>query len=160
MRRADREVTDIAEKLEIIGRCKVCRLGMVDGDEPYIVPLNFGWEYRDGTLYLYFHGAREGRKIDILRKNSRVCFEMDGAHALIEGDTASKYSYAYESIIGTGTTAFIEDREEKTQALNFLMRHQTGQDRDFAFDDAVLSKTAVYRVQAENFTGKHHLIPA
>jgi nitroimidazol reductase NimA-like FMN-containing flavoprotein (pyridoxamine 5'-phosphate oxidase superfamily) len=159
MRRADREVTDTDDKLGIIGRCKVCRLGMVDGDEPYMVPLNFGYEYAEGILFLYFHGAREGRKIDILRKNRRACFEMDGEHTLIEGDAACTYSFAYESVIGVGLVEFIEDREEKARSLNLLMRHQTGEDRDFTYDKAPLDRVAVYRLRVESFTGKRRPAP-
>jgi nitroimidazol reductase NimA-like FMN-containing flavoprotein (pyridoxamine 5'-phosphate oxidase superfamily) len=154
MRRADREITDTDDKLEIIGRCKVCRLGMADGDEPYIVPLSFGYEYAEGTLSLYFHSAREGRKIDILRKNRRVCFEMDGEYRLIEGDTACEYGFSYESVTGVGLAEFIEDREEKVRALNLLMRHQTGEDRGFSYEEAQLDRVAVYRLRVESFTGK------
>jgi nitroimidazol reductase NimA-like FMN-containing flavoprotein (pyridoxamine 5'-phosphate oxidase superfamily) len=154
MRRADREITGTGDKLEIIGRCKVCRLGMADGEEPYIVPLNFGYEYTEGTLSLYFHSAREGRKIDILRKNRRACFEMDGEHRLIEGDAACGYGFSYESVTGFGLVEFIEDREEKVRALNLLMRHQTGEDRDFDYQEAQLDRVAVYRLRVESFSGK------
>jgi nitroimidazol reductase NimA-like FMN-containing flavoprotein (pyridoxamine 5'-phosphate oxidase superfamily) len=159
MRRVDREITDTTGKLEIIGGCKVCRLGMIDGDEPYIVPLNFGYEYTGGVLSLYFHSAGEGRKIDILRKNRRVCFEMDGDHRLIEGDTACAYGLSYGSVIGLGLIEFIEERAEKVRALNLLMRHQTGEDRDFSYEDAQLDRVAVYRLRAESFTGKHRAAP-
>jgi nitroimidazol reductase NimA-like FMN-containing flavoprotein (pyridoxamine 5'-phosphate oxidase superfamily) len=159
MRRADREITTTGEKLGIIGRCKVCRLGMADGEEPYIVPLNFGYEYTEGTLLLYFHSAREGRKIDILRKNRRACFEMDGEYRLIEGDTACEYGFSYESVTGLGLVEFIEDREEKVRALNLLMRHQTGEDRDFDYQETQLDRVAVYRLRVESFTGKHRPAP-
>jgi nitroimidazol reductase NimA-like FMN-containing flavoprotein (pyridoxamine 5'-phosphate oxidase superfamily) len=159
MRRADREITDIADKLGIIGRSKVCRLGLADGDEPYIVPLNFGYEYTEGILFLYFHSAREGRKIDILRKNRRACFEVDGKHELIGGGTACEYGFAYESVTGAGFVEFIEDREGKIRALNLLMRRQTGEDRDFAYQDAQIDRVAVYRLRVENFTGKRRVLP-
>jgi nitroimidazol reductase NimA-like FMN-containing flavoprotein (pyridoxamine 5'-phosphate oxidase superfamily) len=154
MRRADREITGTEDKLGIIGRCKVCRLGMAEGGEPYIVPLNFGYEYAEGALSLYFHSAREGRKIDMLRRNGRACFEVDGEHRLIEGDAACEYGFSYESVTGAGSVEFIEDREEKIRALNLLMRHQTGEDRDFAYQEAQLDRVAVYRLRVESFTGK------
>jgi nitroimidazol reductase NimA-like FMN-containing flavoprotein (pyridoxamine 5'-phosphate oxidase superfamily) len=159
MRRADREITDTGDKLEIIGRCKVCRLGLADGNEPYIVPLNFGYEFTEGVLSLYFHSAREGRKIDILRKNRRACFEIDGKHELIRGGTACEYGFAYESVIGAGFVEFIEDREGKIRALNLLMRRQTGEDRDFTYQDARLDQVAVYRLRVESFTGKRRVLP-
>jgi nitroimidazol reductase NimA-like FMN-containing flavoprotein (pyridoxamine 5'-phosphate oxidase superfamily) len=163
MRRADREVTNIDEKLEIIARCKVCRLGMIDETagalEPYIVPLNFGYEYAGGVLYLYFHGAGEGRKVSVLKNNAAsrpVCFEMDGAHQLVQGPQDCNYSYKYESVIGTGVVEFLDGREGKIRGLKLLMRHQTGEDRDFTFDDTTLGRTTVFRLRAGEWSAKRH----
>jgi nitroimidazol reductase NimA-like FMN-containing flavoprotein (pyridoxamine 5'-phosphate oxidase superfamily) len=129
---------------------------MIDGAEPYLVPLNFGYEYRDGVLLLYFHGAAEGRKIDILKKGGPVCFEMDGAHRLIPNPQGCGYSFGYESIIGKGTVEFIEDRAEKIRALNLLLRHQSGEDRDFPIDGRAVENTAVFRLQATDWSAKKH----
>jgi nitroimidazol reductase NimA-like FMN-containing flavoprotein (pyridoxamine 5'-phosphate oxidase superfamily) len=166
MRRSDREVTDINEKLGIIARCKVCRLAMIDGGpgsagavgetEPYLVPLNFGYEYTGDLLLLYFHSALEGRKIDILKRGGPVCFEMDGGHRLIENPRGCSYSFAYESVMGKGAVEFIEDREEKIRGLNLLLRHQSGLDRDFPIDEGALEKTAVFRLRAEAWGAKKH----
>jgi nitroimidazol reductase NimA-like FMN-containing flavoprotein (pyridoxamine 5'-phosphate oxidase superfamily) len=164
MRRSDREITDINEKLGIVARSKVCRLAMIDGDfgstaeknpEPYMVPLNFGYEYKGGLL-LYFHSAMEGRKIGILKRGGPVCFEMDGGHRLISSPQGCAYSFAYESVIGKGTVEFIEDREEKVRGLNLLLRHQSGEDRDFPIDAGALEKTAVFRLKAETWSAKKH----
>ena len=87
MRRKDREVIRHADLLDMVARFKVCRLGLWDGREVYVVPLNFGYEERDGSLNLFFHCAREGRKLDILQIRPEVSFEMDGDHLLMEGDT-------------------------------------------------------------------------
>jgi nitroimidazol reductase NimA-like FMN-containing flavoprotein (pyridoxamine 5'-phosphate oxidase superfamily) len=169
MRRTDREITNIGEKLEIVARCKVCRLGMLDmgsgGDpgsaagnrpEPYIVPLNFGYEYKDGIFFLYFHSALEGRKIDILKRGGPVCFEMDGGHRLIPNPQGCSYSFAYESVIGRGTVEFIDRREEKIRGLNLLLRHQSGENRDFPIDGGTLERTAVFRLRAESWSAKKH----
>ncbi|GHU82281.1 5-nitroimidazole antibiotic resistance protein [Spirochaetia bacterium] len=159
MRRKDREVSDIEEKLRILGNSKVCRLGMAENNQPYVIPLNFGYEYQDDVLTLYFHGAREGKKIDILKQNSRVCFEVDGGHELIEGKEAWSYSFAYESLIGFGNAEFLENGEEKTHGLNLLMKHQTGKDTEYTFDERQLNAVAIFRVRAESFTGKRHTMP-
>jgi nitroimidazol reductase NimA-like FMN-containing flavoprotein (pyridoxamine 5'-phosphate oxidase superfamily) len=182
MRRSDREVTDIDEKLGIVARCKVCRLAMIDGLprygsspeaealsgddaamvparlEPYLTPLNFGFEYREGILSLYFHCAAEGRKLDILRRNGDrpVCFEMDGAHRLIENPQGCGYSFGYESVIGKGPVEFIEDREAKGRGLRLLLRHQSGQDRDFVLDPAAVDRTIVFRLRAKDWSAKKH----
>lgn len=123
MRRKDREVNEINELLPIIDQCKTCRIAMQDNAGIYIVPLNFGYIYENNQLVLYFHSAKEGRKISTLKENSDVCFEMDCEHRLITGDTACKYSYSFKSIIGKGTAVFIDDAEEKKSALSILMKH-------------------------------------
>jgi nitroimidazol reductase NimA-like FMN-containing flavoprotein (pyridoxamine 5'-phosphate oxidase superfamily) len=166
MRRADREVTDVNEKLEIITRCKVCRLAMIDETvkpaEPYIVPLNFGYEYADGLLSLYFHSAGEGRKIGVLKNSAPptarpVCFEMDGAHQLVvSGPLDCNYGFLYESVIGKGTVEFVEDREGKIRGLKLLMRQQTGEDREFTFDDGAVNATTVFRLRVDEWIAKRH----
>ena len=83
MRRKEREVTDIKEIREVLDSCKVCRLGIADEGGAYIVPLNYGYRLEDGVLTLYFHGAKEGKKLDLIRKNPEVGFEMDGRHELM-----------------------------------------------------------------------------
>jgi nitroimidazol reductase NimA-like FMN-containing flavoprotein (pyridoxamine 5'-phosphate oxidase superfamily) len=159
MRRSDREVTGIEEKLAIIEKCKVCRLAMCDGERPYVIPLNFGYEYADGFLTLYFHGAQEGRKINILKKNSAVCFEMDGEHELTVADKDSEYGFNFASIIGFGRLEFIEDRNDKIRGLRSLMKHQTGEDREFFFEDVRVDATMVCKVRTGEFTGKRRMAP-
>ena len=148
----------MADKLAVIEKCKVCRLAMTDGSSPYIVPLNFGYLWENGALTLYFHGAREGMKIDILKKNPTVCFEMDCDHRLIEAEDPAGYSYVYQSIIGFGSVVFLDDPKEKAHGLNMLMKHQAGRE-DFVFPPAILEKTCVYKVEAASFTGKRRPLP-
>jgi nitroimidazol reductase NimA-like FMN-containing flavoprotein (pyridoxamine 5'-phosphate oxidase superfamily) len=154
MRRKDREVTDIEEKLGIIRRCKVLRLALAEQNQPYIVPLNFGFDYRDGILTLYLHGAREGKKVDILNRNKQVCFEMDGEHSLITGKEPGNYSFAYESVIGFGTAEILEKDEEKAYGLNILIRHQTGEESEHRYPPEQLAKVNVFRIRVSSFTGK------
>ncbi len=154
MRRQDREVTEIEELLAIIESCKVCRIGIQDEQGLYIVPVNFGYEYVDGRLTLYFHSAREGRKIDALARRQEVCFEMDCEHRLIEGATACKHSFSFKSIIGSGTASFVEEASAKQRALDLLMKHQTG--REFEFAAGRADTVAVVKIEARTFTGKYH----
>lgn len=151
MRRKDREVA--RENLtEIMEKCKVFRLGMVDGGQPYIVPLNFGYREKDGGLEIYFHCALEGRKVDILEKNPQVCFEMDCGHRLMTGETGCSYSYEYESIIGTGEAAILADDNEKAFALTAIMKHQTGE--NFEFTTQQVKNVGVWKITVENISGK------
>ena len=152
MRRKDREVTELCDILSILDKCKVCRVAMVDDGMPYIVPLNFGYSCDNGVTVLYFHSAFQGRKIDIMRKNPNVCFEADCSHKLTEGETACDFGYLYESVIGEGTIAFIEDDEEKAAALNRIMLHQTG--REFKFKADMMKSVAVYKLIVSSLSGK------
>lgn len=154
MRRKDREVTDINELMKIIDQCKVCRIAMEDKDGLYIVPMNYGYSYKDNQLVLFFHSAKEGRKITALKDNSDVCIEMDCEHRLITGDEACQYSYSFKSIIGNGEAVFIDDVEEKKTALSILMKHQSG--KDFSFDDRMVKGVAVFKIVVHSFTGKYH----
>lgn len=92
MRRTDREVTDPEKIQDIVNRCTCCRIGFNDIGEVYIVPLNFGYQKNGDTYVVYFHGAHEGRKIDLIKKNPKVCFEMDTNYKLTEADIACGYS--------------------------------------------------------------------
>lgn len=154
MRRKDRELISMGEIVNVLEKCRVMRLAMTDGDFPYVVPLNYGFTFENGTVTVYFHCAAEGRKSDILRKNNNVCFEMDGEHELVTGTSDCAYGYKYESVIGTGKCFLVTDEKEKLNGLCCLMRHQTGLKREFSFDKASLSKTAVYKIIAEKITGK------
>jgi nitroimidazol reductase NimA-like FMN-containing flavoprotein (pyridoxamine 5'-phosphate oxidase superfamily) len=134
------------------------RLALAEQNQPYIVPLNFGFEYKDGGVTLYMHGAREGKKVDILNRNKQVCFEMDGEYGLIPGKEPAQHSFAYESVVGFGTAEILEKEDEKTYGLNLLMKHQTGEDRDYAYTPEQLGKTLVFRVRVSSFTAKRHSV--
>lgn len=154
MRRKDREVTDINELLDIIQECRICHLGMQDDKGIYIVPLNYGFEYVENQLNLYFHSAKVGRKIDALKLNPNVCIEMDCDHRLIEGDKACDYSFGFKSIIGNGQASFVEDYNEKLKGLQLLMRHETM--KEFEFDAKMVNMVAVMKVVVQEFSGKYH----
>jgi len=153
MRRSEREITNRSEILEIIEKCDVCRLAFSDNNIPYIVPMNYGYEYKDEKLTLYFHGASEGKKHDIMGANPIVCFEMDCSHKLIEGDVASKYTMEYESIIGVGNAQRCDEKVEKTHALIRLMK-KYAKNREFTFPDHVLNSVTVFKVDVTEVTGK------
>jgi len=148
MRKADREIKGQDELEDVIRRADVCRLAMVDDGEPYMVPMNFG--YRDGCLY--FHCAKEGRKLEVLKRNPRVCFEMEADVRLMEGDAACKWSTSYESVIGWGTAEIVMDEKAAREGLEVLMSHYT--EGPFDFDPRSLSLTALIEVRIERMTGK------
>jgi hypothetical protein len=148
LRRKEKEITDRNEIEAIIRKSQVCRLGLSDEGLAYIVPLCFGY---DGNN-LYFHSAGQGRKIEILKRNNRVCFEFDIDTRIHSGKTACDWGMQYRSVIGYGTAGLIEEPNEKRQALDIIM----GQYANGAFDysDKALKKTLIIKVDIRHMTGK------
>jgi len=148
LRRKEKEITDKSEIESIIRKSLVCRLGLADNGTPYIVPLCFG--YKDNSLY--FHSAKEGRKIEILRRNNEVCFEFDIDSEIKSGKGACAWGMKYRSVIGYGTATLIEDPEEKRKALDVIMAQYA--DGAFEYSEKVFGKALVIKVEIESMTGK------
>ncbi len=148
MRRKEKEITDKAAMESIILKSSVCRLALSEENRPYIVPLCFGYE--DDTLY--FHSAREGRKLDILRKNNKVCFEFDIDHEIVEADDACKWTMKYHRVIGVGKGSIIEDLESKRKAFNIIMQHYSR--NSYEYPDKTIKKIVIIKVEIEYMTGK------
>lgn len=155
MRRKDREVKDKNTIAEIINECDCCRLGFVDEDEAYIVPMNFAYEINEDGIVLYFHSASEGRKIPLLKRGGIVAFEMDTGHSLVKGGRGCDYSYLYKCVMGKGRTEIIEEKCEKTEALKKIMHRYSGK-KEWEFDDNVLNATTVFKLKVECISGKVH----
>lgn len=158
MRRKDREIKDPGKIQEVLEACKVCRLGMTDDEgQVYIVPMNHGYRFEDGRLVIYFHGAREGKKLALLKKNPLVGIEMDCGHKLKEGDLACQYTYLYASIIGNGRAKIVTEPKDKLEALSVIMKHQTGREfPEFAANPKLERAVAVIRVEVETYTCKQN----
>jgi nitroimidazol reductase NimA-like FMN-containing flavoprotein (pyridoxamine 5'-phosphate oxidase superfamily) len=148
MRRGDREIKDRKVIEEILARATVCRLGLCTGGMPYVVPLSFGYQ----NDRLYFHSAREGRKIDGIRENPSVCFEVDIDQEVVTGDTPCQWSVRYRSVIGFGKARLLEGIEEKRKALDVILAHYGGVSDDYG--EGAVDKVAVIEVRIENLTGK------
>ena len=155
MRRKDREVTDPARIADIISRCACCRIGFCDDGEVYIVPLNFGYETKDNAYVFYFHGAKEGRKIDLIQKNPRVGFEMDTNYALHEADIACGWSARFQSVVGSGVMSIVSEPEEKKRGLSLLMAHNAGK-RDWSFDEKAVNAVTVFKLEVTKLSCKEH----
>ena len=155
MRRSDRAVTEPAALFDILTRCRVARLGLCRGGVPYVVPMNFACEQKDGRFVFYVHCASEGKKLDILRENANVCVEVDCDHALVPGAQACSHSFRYASVIVHGRAEILQNAAEKAQALTLLMRWQTGKGIPVSPEQA--SRVTVLRITAEEIMGKQHL---
>lgn len=156
MRRKDCEIKDEKMILDIIQKCDAVRIGMVDEDGyAYIVPVNFGMDFQNGKCCLIFHSAISGKKVQLLKENGKVSFEMDTAHELHKSEKMPEITYHYECVMGKGYVRFIEKPEEKERALNILMRHYTNKD-DWAFPDALLKGVNVLCLEIECWSAKKH----
>ena len=158
MRRKDREVLDEIKIDEFIRNCDCCRIGFYDkeNNEVYIVPLNFGYSHVDNKRVFYFHGAKEGRKIELISKTKKVGFEMDSNHELIIGKMACNYSERYQCVMGTGLISFVEDKDEKIAALNEIMFQSTGK-KDWDFPEPMLNGVVVFKIEVTSLSAKERL---
>jgi nitroimidazol reductase NimA-like FMN-containing flavoprotein (pyridoxamine 5'-phosphate oxidase superfamily) len=152
MRRKDRCVSDQSEILDIIKKCEVCNVAFYDEGFPYIVPLNFGVSQREGMIELYFHCAKVGKKLDLLRANNHVAFSMTCSHKLILEEAACESTMEYESVCGNGILKELGD-EDKVKALNILMKQYSGRD-NYTFPENELRAVAVLKLTVNEIAGK------
>ena len=153
MRRQECEIREWNEIVAAMERCDVCRIGFSDEQEPYIVPMNFGMKREGEALTLYFHCAREGRKLDLFRRYPRVCFEMDCDHALASAEDAHDCTMHYVCVMGTGTLRETEG-EEKLEGLRLLMSRHGHPQNDFS--ESAVQVTTVLALTIEHISGKRH----
>lgn len=153
MRRTDREITDINEIVDVLSRCDTVRLGLMGEDYPYIVSLSFGYEVIDGVIYIYFHGAKEGLKQELIANNNRVCVEADIFYGY--RGTGFGITTTYESVIGFGTIR-LADLDESIRGLDLLMEHCNAGGYSSA-ECMKLGTTAVYKITIDKITGKRNL---
>jgi|SRR5208337_2144469 nitroimidazol reductase NimA-like FMN-containing flavoprotein (pyridoxamine 5'-phosphate oxidase superfamily) len=150
MRRKDREITDRKEIDAIIRSEKLMRIAFVDGNMPFLVPVFYAF---DGTA-LYFHSAQAGTKIEILKRNNNVCFEISVDHGIIESDAACDFEAKHRTVIGIGKAIFVENEAEKVKALDLVVAHFS--DKKFKYPKANLNRTAVIRIDINSVKGKKH----
>ena len=148
MRRTDKEIVSKAEIKDILDHGRVCHLGLSDNGMPYVVPVNYG--YSDG--YLYIHSAGEGRKIEILRSNNLVSFNIYVDESIRESAAACNWTMKYRSVMGTGKAYLLEKQDEKIEALRLIMRHHS--DGEYQFDAAAVERVVIIKIVIDDLTGK------
>lgn len=153
MRRTDREVTDNEVIDEIIRKCECLRLALNDGDCPYVVPLNFGFEHTKTGRIFYFHGADAGKKKALIEKSSLAGFELDRILKIVEGPEASDYTCRYESVIGTGKVAILADFDQKKHALDCIMASYSNK-ADWKYPEAMVKNLLVIKLEVETISCK------
>ena len=157
MTKRERQVTDPKQIMDIFDAGKVLHLGLAVNDEPYVVPMNYGYTMEDGKLVLYLHSAVRGKKLDMIQANPKVFFEIDCDWIPFEGELPCQYGLSYSSVMGKGVARIVEDVEEKKKAMSILMKTQTG--KDFSFLDRLVSVVAVIRIDVAEYTAKHRPLP-
>ncbi len=148
MRRSEQEITKKADIEAVIAEAEFCRLGLIDGDQPYIVPLNFG--YRDNVLY--FHSAKEGKKMELIKRSPKVCVEFEANTRIIKAEEACKWATEYQSVIGFGTASIVDDLDEKREAFAVIMAQYS--DKEYQISDKAINGTAIVKVEIDEMTGK------
>ena len=149
MRRAEKEITDKSQIEEVLAGAIVCRLGLCRDNVPYVVPVNFG--YKDNCLYI--HTSTQGMKVDIVKVNPKVCFQIDKDVELVRAPKPCDWSVRFCSVIGFGRATIVEDPAEKRRALDVIMDHYGGLS-DEPYPEEVLDKVGIIRIEIESMTGK------
>ena len=158
MTKRELQITDEAQIRKILDTAKVLNLGLAVDNEPYVVPMNYGYAMdEEGRLTVYLHSALKGKKLDMIRQNPRVFFELDCDLTPFEGKLPCQYGLSYSSVMGRGTATIVEDVEEKQKALTLLMKTQT--EKDFSFNERLVSIVAVIRIDVAEYTAKHRPLP-
>lgn len=147
MRRSEREIKDLQEIEDIIEKADVCRIALSDKDVPYIVTMNFGFR-KGANPCLFFHCAKEGKKIEMIKRNNLACFQFDIDHLLVKTDIECNCGMQYRSVVGTGRISFVTEREQKIEALEYLMHHYVG-GQNHRFEDKNLEGTYVLRLDMD-----------
>ena len=149
MRRKDREVQERESIEEIIRGCQVCRLGLAKDNAPYVVPVSFGY---DGEA-LYFHSARQGKKIDYINANASVCFEFERGVQLVPDESGPcNWTFHYQTVIGYGQAQELVDKDDKAQGLRQIVAQYS--DRAWEFGDEALRAVRVWKIAIERMTCK------
>ena len=155
MRRKEREITDSSEIEAFLASQKIMRVGFFDDGHVYVVPVNFGFEKKDGKFIFYFHGARDGRKFSLIKKGGNVGFEIDFDFGTKSAETACEFSEYYASVIGDGNVCEIEENEEKKRALNWIMLNSTKKG-EWHFPAIMLNRVGVFKIEVETLSCKMH----
>ncbi len=155
MRRKDREVTDPVQIEAIIADCDCCRIGIRDGESVYIVPLNFSYQAEPGKGRFYFHCAKQGRKLDLLKLYPQVGFELDTRHTLVSSTKGCNFTFLYASVIGNGNVETVTDRGEKKDALRRIVAKYGGSD-EWTFTDAEADSVTVLRLDVAEMSAKQN----
>ena len=145
MRRKDKEIKDKKEIESIINRAEVCRIALSENNMPYIIPVNYG--YKNNCLYI--HSSLVGKKIDIIKKNNNVCFEMDIDHELCLSEDPCASSMKYRCVVGFGKAIVMDNLQEKQEALDNIMNHYFPK-TNHKYNEKLIKKLVIIKIIIQN----------
>lgn len=133
---------------------------MSDGKLPYVVPLNFVWH--NGAVY--FHGAEQGRKADILERNNEACFTVSEEYGTITSPVPAHTDTAYMSVMIFGKAEHVSEREEAYEAMQAMLdKYVEGYYKEplakkhlELYRSSKGSATRVFKISAETVTAKEN----
>jgi nitroimidazol reductase NimA-like FMN-containing flavoprotein (pyridoxamine 5'-phosphate oxidase superfamily) len=149
MRRKGKDIADKSVIEQILRESEICRIAMIDGSEPYLVPLNYGYS----NNIIYIHSATEGRKIELLKLNNRVCFEIEYHAEIVRKDEPCKWSAKYRSVIGYGNIEIVTDMQVKKSGMDIIMK-KYGYQGNIAYNDGSLGRMILLQLKIEKITAK------
>lgn len=149
MRKSRQEIKDKAVLEEILSGAEICRLSMIDGELPYLVPVNYG--YREGHIYI--HSAPAGKKIDLLKQNKLVCFEVEDAAEIVKGSEACDWTTRYRSVLGYATVEILSEEQSKQEGLEVIMA-QHGAPELVKFNEKNLKRVVILKLKITSMSGK------
>ncbi len=149
MRKANQEITDKSILEEILKQAQICRIAMIDNGLPYLLPFNFGYQKN----CIYIHSAPAGKKIDLLKENSLVCFEVEQKAEIVTDEIACKWSTLYRSVIGYGNVEIVTDYNEKLRGMEIIMK-QHGATGKLKFDPKEIEFIVILKLSISTMTGK------
>lgn len=153
MRRREKEITNHLEAQELLRKALVGRLGTCYDNIPYITPVNF--VYDNDNNKIYFHSTLKGRKVDNIKSNPKVCFEIDEMISIIPGiHTPCASTTEYKSVIISGEINIVNDIEEKTFALNKLIEKYAPQLSKLYMSSAAVNRTGILVIEVKEITAK------
>lgn len=156
MRRKEREVTDQNIIDEIIRACDICHLGLNDNGRVYIVPLNFGFLNENGKRVLYFHSAKEGKKIDLIKENGYAGFQMNTGYELVSGEKACDYTAKFRSVAGGGKISVVQSEEEKMSGLRAVMNSTAGE-KNWQYNEKWLNAVCIIKLEIGEISCKENI---
>lgn len=140
---------------KLLRDARICRIALMNGEYPYIIPMCFGYVLEGNHLELYFHSSPKGKKIDLIKKNNIAGFEIDHLSDIIRDENNCSVSALYECITGTGTVEIINGIEKLT-GLTAIISKYDEEKTEHKFSENTLNSMTLIKLTASRFHYRTH----